>query len=364
MRFECPNCHKVYEVPDEKLPAGRRVAFPCLKCQHRILLDLRGETWVAAGADDARPAREDEAQAQASVADEGQPLSGEALKERLLKEMDELPPMPQIIFKAYEIMENPDSNTKQVADLIESDQAIAARVLKIANSAYYGMSGKVSSVQHASVVLGFKALTQLITMAGTATLMSRKLYGYNLEAAELWRHSMAVAFGAKFITAKRQPARENDAFSAGLIHDVGKIVLDRAIFNRKPLFDEFMESGERTFLSAERRILGFDHAEIGFDICRQWRIPERLTTAIRYHHAPEESAGNELAYVIAMADTIAKMAASISMVGEAAPGVEALMYMVDDDTMAHLGLEQAHVERLLVEVAEAVNQLAGQMGAD
>jgi len=352
MLFACSSCHKTYTIPDGKLPATKKLAFPCPDCGCRIELDLSDD----ASDDSAMAAKNDGGAAPASVpADDQQ--TAEELKKRILSNLSGLPSMPQIVFKAHEIMEDPNSSTKKVAELIETDQAIAAKVLKMANSAYYGMSGKVSSIQHAAVVLGEKALSELITLAGTSSLLGNKLYGYAMDSGELWRHSMTVAFGSKIMAQRQTPELENDAFSVGLIHDVGKLVLDRPVLNRKSLFDEFMAAGDKTFLSAENRILGFDHAEIGYDICQRWQIPDALTKAIRYHHRPSAAADDDLVAIVSMADTIANMAAAMNMVGRIQGGIDAVMYMVDDTVMERLALGEKDLGVIMEAALDAVEKV-------
>jgi len=191
-------------------------------------------------------------------------------------------------------MANPNSDYKKLAELLETDQAIAAKVLKLANSSYYGMNGKVSSIQHAAVVLGHKALGELISMGGTASILGNTLEGYGLEVGDLWRHSLGVAFGSRIIPNRKNPALSNDAFASGLIHDSGKLILDPHILERKEVFNEFMADGLQSFLAAEKQILEFDHSEIASEACKNWNIPQALTVAIRYHHYPSRSQGNEL----------------------------------------------------------------------
>lgn len=356
MKFTCDGCQKSFNVPDEKLPFGNKVTFPCPACKAEILLDLRKNP--------------DNTGAQVSTAPPEPALTIEqaqdpdtivALKKKILKNINELPPMPQIVFKAHEIMDDSNSSTKQVADLIETDQAIATKVLKMANSAYYGLSGKVSSIQHASVVLGYKALGELITLAGTSVLMGNKLYGYDMDSGDLWRHAMAVAFASKIIAKNGFPSLENDAFSAGLIHDVGKLILDRPVLNRKVLFEEYMGSGDKSYLAAERKILGFDHAEIGYEICCHWKIPEALAQTIRYHHNPERSDSDQLVFIVYMANTLAKMAESLEMVGTIENGIDAMMYMIDDEAMAFLNLKEKDVSAIIAEVLESVNKISQEM---
>jgi HD-like signal output (HDOD) protein len=356
MKITCGACDKSFVIPDEKLPTGKRFAFPCPACKQRIEVDTLNPS-----ADVHTPTTPSTKSSGTDTAKAGPPVAGDELKKRVLHNLDELPPMPQVVFKAYEIMDDPNASTKQLADLIETDQAIATKVLKMANSAYYGMSGKVSSVQHASVVLGYKALGELIALAGTSTLLGQTLYGYELDSAGLWRHAMTVAFGSKILAKKKYPDRENDAFSAGLIHDVGKLILDRHVLNRKKLFDEYMGPGDKTFLSAEKKILGFDHAEIGFEICKHWHIPETLSHAIRFHHYPNKSSEDALTYVVSMANTIASIAESEDMVGKIESGIEAMMFLIDDDVLKFLDIEETEVLSVLQDTVGAVDKISQTM---
>ena len=192
--------------------------------------------------------------------------------------------MPQVIMKARQVMADPNSSLKDIGSVLETDQAIAAMVLKMANSAYYGLIGMVSSIQHASVVLGHKTLNELITVAGTSQLLGSALKGYGMGSGDLWRHSLAVAFGCKVIADKNAPSLSNDAFSAGLIHDAGKLVLDSHIQQFQQDFKNLNGDDQMVLSPAEKTVLGFDHAEIAFELCKQWNIPPAQSDAIRYHH--------------------------------------------------------------------------------
>ena len=232
------------------------------------------------------------------------------LKDELLKAVQDLPPMPKVLFKIQKLLLDPYSDTQQIAGYIETDQALAAKVLKMANSPFYGMTGKVSTIQHAAIILGFQTLSELTTMAGFSAIMGRKLPGYGYYSDELWKHSLAVALASKLIAEKINPDLFNDAFTAGLIHDLGKLILDPYVQDQREAFDEFIEDENQTFLIAERQILGFDHAEIASEICSHWKFPETLTQAIKYHHNPSVSNGSEMAFILHLADYIAVLSGS------------------------------------------------------
>jgi HD-like signal output (HDOD) protein len=340
VRVECPSCHKIFDIPDERLPKDTEITFPCPGCKGTITLDLKAESRDAATS--------------STQANQQELPKGEVLKKKILRTVKSLPPMPQTVLKAREIMGNPNSDFKELSELLETDQAIAAKVLKLSNSSYYGMSGKISSIQHASVVLGHKALGELITMGGTASILGDTLQGYGLEAGDLWRHSLAVAFGARIIAKEKNPSLSNDAFAAGLIHDAGKLILDQHVLERKESFEEFMADGQQTFLTAEKQILEFDHSEIASEVCQNWNIPESLTIAIKYHHYPSRSQGNELAYIVHMADVVAMMT-GLGL------GIDGLVYEADEAAMGFLGLQQEDLNNLMAEVLESVQKISDQM---
>ena len=352
MKVECLNCQKVYNIPDERLPMGKKVAFPCPNCKERISLDLRSTPEKEISSDISLDVEKDQKKvttpAKAPLNDLA---SGDALKEKLLKSLKDLPPMPQVVFKAKEIMANPASDLKQLSKVIQTDMSIVTKILRMANSSYYGLPGKVSSVDHATVLLGQNTLGEVITMAGISGLLEKSLQGYNLESGDLWRHSMAVAFGSKILAERKNSELINDAFIAGLLHDAGKIILNNPVLERKELFDSFMEDDQQTFLKAETEILGFDHSEIASEMCIRWNIPESISLAIKYHHYPSRSNGDELAYILHVADYIA----TLSGIGI---GADDILYEVEEGALDFLNLTQKTISELVLEVIESNNKIA------
>ena len=336
MKIECRNCKKVFNIPDDRLPKDESIAFPCPSCKSRIEIDLRKGPDEETGSSPAKK--------------QSDHPTGEALKKKILRNVLDLPPMPQTVLKARDIMADPKSDFKQLAELLKTDQAIATKLLKLANSPYYGLSGKVSSIQRASVVLGHKTIGELITMGGTSSLLSGRLEGYGLDAGALWKHSLAVAFGSRIIAKKKEPNLTNDAFTSGLIHDSGKLILDKYIAERWGLFEEYMADGRHTFLEAEKELLHLDHAEVASEVCKVWNIPGHLTVAIKYHHHPSRAQGNRLAYIVHVADAIAMMT-GLGL------GIDGTLYQLDDKAMDSLDLKEEDVNDIMAEVLEAAKKI-------
>ncbi|MCP4717121.1 MAG: HDOD domain-containing protein [Deltaproteobacteria bacterium] len=335
MKITCPHCQKSYEIPDERFSKlGDYVTFPCPACKGKIEINLTASAGQATSAPE--PSKE--------------LPTGEVLKKRILRTIDDLAPMPQVAQKARELTANEDASFQDLAKIIETDQAIATRVLKLSNSSFYGQMGKVTSIQHAAVVLGLKTLNELLTLACAASLLGSELQGYEQGSGDMWQHSLAVAHTARKLAEQKDPGSVEDAFSAGLIHDCGKLILDKYILERKAAFQESMQAGDKSFLASEREILGFDHAQIASDVCQKWQIPKQLVRAVEYHHRPSGLTANyTLAYIVHAADAIALM----SGIGA---GMDGMMYQLDDRVMKELELNSEIISMLMVEAAEFVDK--------
>ena len=345
MQVSCGSCQKSYDLPDDRLPTGKMVSFPCPACKAKITLDLRSD----------QTAEEDNRLVFKPLDNSSEDtLDNEDLKKKIVKRVNDLPPMPKVMLKAREIMADANSSFKEIAQVIETDQAIAARVLKIANSAYYGLSGMVSSIHQASVVLGYKTLEQVITMVSSSSMLGSRLKGYQLNAGVLWKHSLATALASRLIAQKRAPAMESDAFSVGLIHDAGKLALDNYVAAKKQELDDFVKANSTTFVKAERQVLGFDHTEIAHDLCKKWKLPEAHAAAMRYHHTPAESDNNQLAFIIHVADHVAGLAGY-------GCGSDSLGENLDPAGLETLRLKPEDMEKMAGEVGVAVEDITNSL---
>ena len=349
MKIECPTCRNVNRLSGNLMVTrSEGLEITCPKCKALIKLYVLAKS----GKDSTQQTPYD------PFGDQMEPVSigagkqsdGPALKSKILRSLVNLPPMPHIILKAKEIMEDPHSSLRDLAGVIETDQAIVARVLTLANSAYYGVSGMVSSIQHASVLLGQKTLGELITISASSRLLSKRLKGYKVKPESLWKHSLAVAFGSRIIVQKLVPELADDAFIAGLLHDAGKIILDRYVYERHEEFEKFLKDGNKSFLKAEQEILGFDHAEIMSRAARFWRFSETQSIAIRFHHYPSVSENNQLAHIVHLADYLANTA-------DMGAGGEASKSELDPGAMKFLGISADSLDAVLGEVVDSIAKL-------
>jgi len=274
------------------------------------------------------------------------------LKNRILRSLDDLPPMHEVVMKAQEIMADPNSDIEDLVAIIETDQSMVVKILKLINSAYYGLGREVSSVRQACSLLGFQALRELIVAVGVSNVLGKKLKGYEFESGELWLHSIATGFCSRILAEKKNRELANDAYTAGLLHDVGKIILDPYVLERKNAFDDFMKDETKMVLDAEKSILGFDHAEIASDICRKWRIPENVILAMQYHHYPSLSKGSELAHIVHTADYLVRLSGL---------GYEDddLMIELEEGALEFLGFTQENFSEITFQALEYAQKLDG-----
>ncbi len=352
MRIECPNCLGVSTISSDLIVTQKRaLELACSKCQENINIQLSLPAAIKQDNPWETPAGDHATRLTLQIPETEEDPGILSLKSKILRSLVELPPMPNIILKAREIIEDPGSSLKDLAAVIEHDQAIVARVLALANSAYYGLSGLVSSIQHASILLGQKTLGELITIAASSRLLSKKLQGYQLNPGDLWKHSLAVALGSRIIAEKKNAQSAEDAFIAGLLHDAGKIILDPYIVERKKAFKRILKNKQPKFFEAEKVILGFDHAEVMSRAARFWRYPETQSTAIRYHHYPLRSGNSELAFIVHLADFTANEAGFKSEDCASLPEI-------DPQTLHYLGLQKDDLDHIIAEIAVSVEKLA------
>jgi len=324
MKIQCPGCSKAYRIKDELVYKVHNKIAKCTQCGHGIpighfLLD------------------QDEL---------SRFVSGDALRKEVIKNLKKLYPMPHILLKARKLLAG-NGNFDELGSLLNTDPALASRVLKVANSAYYGMSGKVSSLHMAATVLGSGTLMQILLMVGNAKALGQSLNGYGMGSGELWRHALAVAVCSGLIEKKLHASDGEEAFFAGLMHDAGKIILDTYVLERKPLFTRYAELTREPLHAVEKKILGLTHGDIGFELCRKWNLPDHMATAIRDHHTPGASGGNKLAYVIQLAN---HMAARVLGSATKTPPLPA-------DALRCLHMTAAEVEDLITEAQTAVETM-------
>ncbi len=218
---------------------------------------------------------------------------------RMLASVDQLPTLPTIYTKLSELLRAPDSTVQKVSQVIAEDQAMAAKVLRLVNSAFYGFPKRIGSLQRAVVILGFNEVKSLVLATGVLQMFGKFKTEHGFDMDKLWEHSIGCAVGARVVAEAAQLSNVEDVFAGGLMHDIGKVIhavnLPKEFVN---VVNDVQETG-RSMIEAEQEIFGFDHAETGQALAEKWGFPAKTVDMIANHHISNGSdkLGKEVAAV-------------------------------------------------------------------
>lgn len=197
-----------------------------------------------------------------------------------------LPTLPTIVTQLIALVGDPKSSARQLAKLISTDQALTAKILKVANSAFYGFPRKIATIQLAIVVLGFEAVKNLgLSVAVLKRFSSGKEHRL-FDRQRFWGHAIASAVAGQMLAKRFNYKVEAEAFVCGILHDIGKLILVEYFPNQ---FSEALEKAQTeslTIAEAEEQTLGVTHADIGGWLAEKWNLPQALVETIAYHHNP------------------------------------------------------------------------------
>lgn len=215
-------------------------------------------------------------------------------------------PIPQIALKVIRMINNDTNSMSDIAVELRQDQILSARVIKLCNSALFGMKAKIDSIDRALVMLGDKRLLQLVISASLEEFYSQAGYqGYSLCKGGLFQHAIGTGMIAETLAGITGKASAGIAYTAGLLHDIGKIALDQYMVNAYTYFYRRIRRGDIDLIMAEHEIFGVDHTDVGSRMAMQWSLPEGLVEIITHHHLPELAVINpELTHLIYFADLI------------------------------------------------------------
>ncbi len=213
-------------------------------------------------------------------------LAPAQMQKRIDESVQKLPALPDVVTRLLSVVNSPYSNADDAAALIEKDPALTGAVLRMANSAFYGMPRSVSNVSAAIVILGFNAVRSIVI----TTAVFKAVPGLsNFDMTAFWKHSLAVSAGAKLIAQKSTCVDAPDpetCFCAGILHDTGKIVLQSAFPEEYVQVLGLCAQREMPLHRAELEVLGMNHTRVGRLIADKWGLPPELEQAIVFHHEP------------------------------------------------------------------------------
>lgn len=263
----------------------------------------------------------------------------EQMMNDIFRRVGDLPPLPAVAAKVLEILKDPDADLTALVSIIEKDQALTAKILRVSNSAYYGLVRRISTVKDAVVTLGLNNMRNQVLALSAYSLMQGPASGYALEAGSLWDHSLCTGLCAEHLAdTLGYKSIKDEVFIGGLLHDIGKTILSYYVSARFSNILERVDQLGQTFVEAERAELGFDHAEVGARVALRWNLPESLVSMIGDHHKPDlKSVNAARVCLVHVADAIA------SMLGVGI-GVDALEKRLREEAAQLIGLTDHAVQ--------------------
>lgn len=221
----------------------------------------------------------------------------------IARTVQELPALPAVVLELIQSLGDSHVSAEQLAVNISHDQAIAAKTLRLANSSFYGLPRQVTSIAEATAILGLRTLRSVATAAGLAGgFASSRCQGFDFDA--FWRHSIATALTARAV-AQRTRLDEDAAFTLGLLHDIGRLVLISAYPDDYAQAIAYRAEQDCLMHAAEQHYFGVDHAEVGGVMAEHWRFAPEIVAAIACHHRPPHATTRCLTDLVHVADNIA-----------------------------------------------------------
>jgi len=263
--------------------------------------------------------------------------------------------MPGAAVKLLALIDDPDVSVSQIEGILRHDAGLTANILKLANSAYFGIPSKVGSVRQAVLILGLKRLIQMVIASCVSAIMDKSVPGYDLPPGELWRHSIAVSVAAEGLVKELKIGPAEEIFTAALLHDVGKLVLGNFVKDDFSKIEAVLNQNV-AFEAAEDMVLGTNHADIGAQILTQWSLPADIVNAVRWHHTPESAAKNDT-----MLD-IVHVANGLCVMIDSGAGQDGWQYKVCGAVAERLGLASHHIERVAGQTMAWTNELSDAFG--
>jgi len=267
--------------------------------------------------------------------------------QELIANLGDLPPLPQVAAQVLRLAADPDATTDELRHVIATDLALTTQILKIANSAMFGMVREVKTLTQAIMTLGFSTIKSVVIASSAKNLYSRG--GTGLQERVLWEHALVTALsGRAYAKAFRNP-RVEEAFLGGLMHDIGKSVMGLKFTDRYSALVRSVYNGEADGLESELDLFGFDHTMVGEALLLSWNLPASMVNAVRYHHEPLHAPAEEQALTAFVA--LGNQMALDRKIGLGRP--ESLATCTQQ-AMGILGVTPENLEALKLQVVEAL----------
>ena len=201
-----------------------------------------------------------------------------------LEQIEDIPTLPTIVFELNELLQNPDTPITEITDVIEKDQSMSLKILKLVNSAFYGVQSKVADIGNAIILLGFSTVRNAILSLSVISAFKGKNSLEGFDITDFWKHSLAVAVTSKSLAQKTRKESPDSCFVAGLLHDIGKVIMAQYF---QELFEKVWTAARQdtlSFYDAEKKVSDIDHSGIGAHLAEKWQLSSNFINTIKCHH--------------------------------------------------------------------------------
>lgn len=259
-----------------------------------------------------------------------------------IENISSIPTLPTVIERLTRLLQNPKTSAEEVGKAITTDQALASKVLKLVNSAFYGFPGRISTITHAIVILGFSTVKNVVLTASIFDAFRNKGEGssvFNLE--DFWLHSIACGATSLSIAKQLGLNEKEECFIAGLIHDIGKIILCQYMPQEFNFAIDQSRKNNQLFYDTERKLFDSTHEEVGGYLTERWKLPMDLQNAVKYHHNPQPKHEHYMiAAVVHCADIFVRSL-------DYGNGGDECLPMLSDQVWKDLGLDKINLGALI-----------------
>jgi putative nucleotidyltransferase with HDIG domain len=212
----------------------------------------------------------------------------------IVRDLESVEPLPANVARVLRLLDDSEVSIRRLAEALTRDPALTAEVLRVANSAVYGYGLALRSFSEVVMRLGLRRIRTLVLGVATSRMLARPLFGYGLGREALWQHARSTAQSAFYLAQVVHFPECEAAYVAGLLHDIGKVVLDRYILEEGQQLAEVIRAGDVRHWQAEQQLFGMDHAAAGAIMARKWQFPPELIEAIQFHHLPASAGANPI----------------------------------------------------------------------
>lgn len=275
-------------------------------------------------------------------------------REKILKVIELVPMLSASANQLLQTTTDPDHDLQEIVHIVKTDATLTARVLKVVNSAAFGLINEITSLDRAISYLGERLIVGIAIGDCASQLFNKELKGYEGEHGDLWRHNLRTAIASREVVAQSNSEISPDlAFTAGLLHDIGKALISDYLQGTANEVLEKIDNKEISdYLRAEEELIGFDHPRAGYELALVWKLPKAIAEVIRFHHTPAEAPEDlqELVYAVHLGDNIA-------MMGGCGTGADSMQYKLDANYIRYIDLPPNALANVMLRVDDDFNKL-------